>query len=514
MYNLIIVDDEEIIRKGLSLIVNWNSLSFTVVGIFSDGLSALEYIRQNPVDAVLADILMPGLTGLDLASSLRLSDPGIKVVILSGYDSSCYARQAIDCNVFGYLLKPSRKAHIIDVMSRLKLVLDSERRKECILDEHRHETVVRCLQSLCLESSFECDYSLLPVRFMEKWMILCLVEPECRKAKTAGAGVTVFLKQIAGEESFVFSVDRDRFGILVCESEREQCISRAADIAQYIESTLPEKTGCEFSGSVGSVFFGISGLPAAFIEAVSLFGHRLYLGSGVMVDTVESTGVQCTIRKGLEKETATILGAAISRGDPDESARIAMAFFSELIESRLSDFGKLTELLVGLGYHLGESLSFFGLDTSAFNGLKNLGDLKNSATALSGMGLRFADIVRSAALLSAERGSEQPRKLMIQACSVIALGFQGNLGQEDVAAELGISPSYLSRLFKKEIGRNFKDYLTDIRFERAKQLLSELDYKVYEVAEMSGFRDQHYFCEVFKKKTGCTPLEYRERLGS
>ena len=77
-----------------------------------------------------------------------------------------------------------------------------------------------------------------------------------------------------------------------------------------------------------------------------------------------------------------------------------------------------------------------------------------------------------------------------------------------MAAELGYNISYLSTLFKRCFGENFRDYLFDLRLERAKILLLSTQMKNYEIAEKVGFSDPHYFGISFKKMTGYTPTEY------
>ncbi|TDG00790.1 helix-turn-helix transcriptional regulator [Paenibacillus piri] len=80
---------------------------------------------------------------------------------------------------------------------------------------------------------------------------------------------------------------------------------------------------------------------------------------------------------------------------------------------------------------------------------------------------------------------------------------------QSVADELSIHPVWLSRLFKKETGQNFLDYLTEIRIEQAKVMLRDTSLKIYEIALRIGYQEIQYFGKIFKKRTGITPKEYR-----
>ena len=117
---LIIVDDEEDIRLGLTDIINWSDLGFVLCGEFESAVSALEYIKNNPVDIVLTDINMVNMNGLDFAKLLNLEYPEIKVVILSGYKQFEYVKTAMNYNVISYLLKPTDIDEVEETFSKIR----------------------------------------------------------------------------------------------------------------------------------------------------------------------------------------------------------------------------------------------------------------------------------------------------------------------------------------------------------------------------------------------------------
>lgn len=124
MYKLIIVDDEEEIRDGLSELVDWTSLGFMVAEKLQDGSHAIRYLQEHHVDAVLTDIKMTYVSGITLAQYVREHKPDTKVVILSGFQEFALAREAIRYHVSHYLLKPTDLDEVANVFRQIAAELD------------------------------------------------------------------------------------------------------------------------------------------------------------------------------------------------------------------------------------------------------------------------------------------------------------------------------------------------------------------------------------------------------
>lgn len=129
---VLLVDDEPFIARGLSVLVDWNALGFTIAGTASNGKQALSFLKKHPVDLILADIQMPVMDGLELIEILRrdkISDAYF--VILSGYSDFEYARQALRFDCMDYLLKPVMTDQLTELLQKVRASCDrsSEGRK-------------------------------------------------------------------------------------------------------------------------------------------------------------------------------------------------------------------------------------------------------------------------------------------------------------------------------------------------------------------------------------------------
>ena len=124
MYQLLILEDEQNIRNGLVFLFPWHDLGFEIAGAFGDGSEALEFVRDHPVDALLTDIILPKMNGLDTAREILQLHPQTQVVFLTGYRNFSYAHEAIQMHACNYLLKPVKYEELVPVFLEIRETLD------------------------------------------------------------------------------------------------------------------------------------------------------------------------------------------------------------------------------------------------------------------------------------------------------------------------------------------------------------------------------------------------------
>ena len=138
LYRIMLVDDEEEVRKAMIHKMDWEALGFTVTGDAENGEDALEKLEQLEPDVIMTDIRMPYMDGLTFIARVREQYPFIKILILSGYDDFEYAKQAIKLNVTEYILKPVNGEELAEILRKVRISLDEEieqRRNISILQE-------------------------------------------------------------------------------------------------------------------------------------------------------------------------------------------------------------------------------------------------------------------------------------------------------------------------------------------------------------------------------------------
>ena len=130
-YRVLLVDDEEEIRAGISRKIDWDSLGFALAGEADNGEEALELAELVRPDVVLTDIKMPFMDGLELCRRLKRILPAAKTVVFSGFDDFEYARQAVGMGVSEYIMKPINAQEMRGVLLRLKDQLDKQQARAC-----------------------------------------------------------------------------------------------------------------------------------------------------------------------------------------------------------------------------------------------------------------------------------------------------------------------------------------------------------------------------------------------
>ncbi len=516
MYRLIIVDDEEVIRNGLRSVVDWNALGFTVVGTFSNGNAALGYLREHAIDVVLADIRMPRLSGLDLARILMIDKPETLVVILSGYDDFQYAQEAIDLNVFKYLLKPIKEAQLTEVFAKLKDTLDN--RDPRADTEHRLEALREQAMEQWLGSGSptplppSVNGSLEGLKAGARGVLL--LEPRAtgaeREEKADLLGVCASLRRIftdsipeAELRAFILR-NGVRLAVVLAGTPR----ALAEELFEIAQEEASSYAGLTLSAAVGGEVAEDEEIPLSFKEAESTLAHRMYLGLGRLIHPDECGSSE--EERGIQLSVEGVADALVT-GSGRQIAEHLEGSFRQLREARIIRPETVRTVLLSLMVRLKERLlPSAPVVAAALPDDAHLQRELEDSCCLDEFHNRISSMLQSA-LQTAGDGSGSRSAAITAAVRFIQSNYSRDLSLDDVATEVGVSGGYLSRLFKQVTGETFKGYLTRIRLQEAKRLLSETGSRVYEIAENVGYNDQHYFSEVFRKETGLSPLEYRNR---
>ncbi|TVQ37499.1 MAG: response regulator [Spirochaetaceae bacterium] len=525
-YRFLIIDDEPIVREGIRDIIDWGALGFELVGACRDGREGLQALERLKPDVVLTDICMPFVDGLELAAWIAEQYPATRTVLLTGYDEFEYAQEAVKLKVSDFLLKPITADELRHILEKIRDELDAERNRERRLEllQQQLRESLPLLRERFLNRLVRTALNPAEVRhrlgFLELALpgpafvaLVCDLDGSEDQDQLAGlAAHTIVLQAVEGFCGTVaFSTPREQTVVIVSAANETGALSRALECAELIAEQVSRDLGRTVSVGAGDPVTGLEAIPQTYADAVTALEQRLVLGPAQIITAQQLGGVRNATVSRSDADARAVYVRALKTGD----GAAAEAALQEIIGAlRRSDESIETRYLA-MQRLLADALNgldALGIDCSQItepqsNPFVELGRMK-TLEDMQQWFRRFQDSAR--ALLDQRRRQHSQWKAVAAQEFIQANSHQPDLSLRTVCSALSVSKSYFSPIFKQHTGMTFVEYLTAIRMERAKELLSYDDLKSYEVAERVGFRDAHYFSLTFKKQTGLTPTEYRE----
>lgn len=518
-YNLILVDDEDIVRRGIAQCVPWGENGFTLCGLFEHGRQALEFIESHPVDVVISDINMPHMDGLSLSRILAERFPSIMVLLLTGYDDFEYAQEAVKHQVRQFLLKPITAAELSGVLKTVQQELDRLRhreRQQALMQEKLTMSFPLLKERFLMRlvtGRIEADgmtrrrdyfqwrdlkgyYQVLLFRIPEEWSDLQRIT------------LLEYLKSRAGKEDEVFQNSDEQILLLLQELKSPDLGRRAAEVARDGFRQAEEISPLQISVGSGEVVESVYDLQRSYRGARTAADYSRLIGLNQVVSITELRDRGRISPEGFVALARKLLDR-LKEGRRNETEAALEEIFAYLEEHYLTPAEAahyLNRLHIELFYFLPE----IGIETGEALELnlkpEILGSVASAREFFRGMINTIEDRI-------ADRRHDMLISRIERAKKIIASRFaEKEFSLKDICNELYLSTSQFSLLFKEGTGQTFVEYLTACRIEEAKKLLKTSDLKGYEVAEAVGYADPRYFSIIFKKVSGMTAMEYRRSL--
>lgn len=535
-YRVVIMDDEKPIVEGLQAFIDWEEEGFTIAGVAYNGEDGLRIARQVDADVVLTDIRMPLLSGHGVIEQIKAIKPECEFIVLSGYSNFDYAQQALNSGVVCYLLKPVQEEELRKNLRLIKKKLDQRRSSQQELTQLRQR--LEMIRPVVRER-YLCDLvtdELLTVdRLRDKWNFLNLgfdlhrfgvltLEVDGLRSKyhediekillvryQAGDMVEK-LTQEAGI-GVAFRSSRDRVVVLCCEKAGESLTQQQLrDFAAELQSGIRREMDESISVGIGNIYETMDKLHQSYEEANHALDYKLLYGRGCLItfDEISASTPQLLFPIALEKE----MFMCVEIGDEEGAQQRLRQIFGHLSETSGHSPEAVYALCLNFLVSLSRCAAACGIPADELNQdiSLSLNELRRYKTAAELLGYMEGATSEVAGRIRIQR-EQQQKGVVGQVQQYVEEHYAENLSLEMMVERFYINPSYLSQLFKKKTGKNFIDYLTEIRIENAKRLLRESEWKVYEIGTQVGYGSARYFSQIFEKKVGMTPTEYRQAYG-
>ena len=525
MYTVVVADDEEEIRKGIVKKVNWENAGFQVVGEASNGVEALELVEKLEPDLLLTDIQMPFLTGIELAREVREIRPLVNIAFLSGFDDFAYARQAIQYNIINYMLKPISSKELELELHKIKSIIDekfeqftsAENEKKqgekaefilsLLLDGHSEE-YTETEKKEVIQNAISCGLLRSDKTENLQFQVIVTATYQGEENKTIRANVNavdMILKKYVSHVSCYF---KGRI-ISIIATTPTQSKKYLHILVDEIIQSVNRIMGLTCMVGVSRSTSEITNCRENYLEAMHAlsYSHKKentvhFIADEERMETLNQELIQTSIGT-LED---------LLRGGTTEELRHFLEEFSEKIATgkitpALADFliAQMAAAIFRVVYAVAGDSSVKWLDNhfhlNAYH--RSVGQVVESIG-------KYTELCLAAKELIVEQRKKSGEILCDKALEIIQTRFADqDLSIVTVSNEISVSPNYLSTLLKKTTGSTFVELLTKRRMEKANELLLCTSMKIREIAEKSGYRDQHYFSYCFKKVTGKSPNQCR-----
>ncbi|MFS0637873.1 response regulator [Mesobacillus foraminis] len=508
MYNAIIVDDEPVIRFGLKASVNWDKEGLHLLGDFANGEEALKGLKGHTVDLLITDIKMPVMDGICLMKEMQKLFPGIKVILVSSYTDFQYVREGLRLGAVDYVLKATLEP---DEFSRLIQTCVAMIRRERLVEEklqlatqtvtfRERKSLEQTIKRVILDGA---DYRELQDKFgwLQGNLLMITMSLNNIKKLEEQFGFlhktmllediqNYFYKQI--DEGICFSINENQM-LLLLKTSIDPNIA-----VKKLKAEIEEVTSSSYT-----------------------FGFDVIRNLSQVIEGYRNSSFACERRFFYPNQT-------IFRYQPLETGNLPPLNI-DLLHQILLPYDK-QRITAFLGERFAEwesgTVSPSEIKKDACELLSHLFHKKAQVEDLLGK----CNVIKKTETLEEltktmtfqiEEYTESEQQtqyrhqgdnaIMKKALDFIHGHYTEELTLQLVSSHVHISRNYFSVLFKRSVGKNFIDYVMELRIKKACELLENTSLKVYEVAEQSGFKDVKYFSKLFKKLMGASPVDFRSK---
>lgn len=537
MYKVLLADDEGLALDALKFIINKEFKDSCTIRTAQTGRAVIETADSFRPDIAVMDIQMPGISGMEAIKEIHNFSPSTVFIIVSAYDRFTYAKEAISLGVFDYLTKPLDHEVFADTMRKAMHEIDKERerRNSSLRNREKLESVIPVIETgfiysmMMPDNSSNLDEYCKLLDITQKYGTIMIIEfgdaPDKTDGESAndaalqnriGTGIRIQkciprIREAVQEfdpSAITGPIMSNKIAVFIPQensiqeyNERIRMISRVRELITDLES----KTDAGFRIGIGSVH-PIRDIMMSYREAV----ESLKEGTDT-VSHADDLPVSCEYEDDYPIDLEKTIFAAVESGDVRSAENSADRFFTWMVtvhpEMEKSIRLKSLEFVLW-AEHIAYGSGALG--RYRFGARSEYMDFCSTAD-MDALRKWFDERITDATRSVVTKASTQADNLIDQAKEYINDDYSKDISLDDISRRINISPYYFSKLFKEETGINFIEYLTNIRMDKAKELLAQPDISIKDICVSVGYQDPNYFSRIFKKSNGVTPSEYRDQ---
>lgn len=533
MIKVVIADDEEKICQLIKFLIDWKKLGMEIVGVAYNGVEALNLVKDKLPDLIITDIRMPGYDGLELIKRSKEINENLHIIIISGFQHFEYAQNAMKYGVSDYILKPIREEDLLYSVKKIKKKHSeiAERKYSFKVLENRLKYEGKKLRNnLFLEFIFSqtsttnnatidqinenYHYSFKPGFFQ-----VAIVKIDSLNEETTTNALAIIkehvvktLKSMLINDCYELGLYDDEnymYVIINASFSRQRIVKKQLKaVVKKLNTEESRLNNSKFTIGVGVITQDINLLYDSYRSARYSIMERLLLGTEKLIEEVpigdkeEYHEVLLSLNKPLE--------ASIEILDK-KSVLDSIINLKETIASKSDLNGEnlywMVEETWRMYIHYLQVNKF--ISVTEYNSQEKFSTQASNCRSMNELFNYLITQIEESMDLIIEGENQKESKPIRIAKQYIQKHYMEKITLEEVSDLVGFNSTYFSTVFKKDSGNNFVDYLTDVRINKAKELLRE-DLSINVICEEVGYLDMKHFKKTFKKKTGLNPNEFRK----
>ena len=541
MLKIFLAEDEVIVRETIKRMIPWEDLGFELVGEAADGEMALPLLLRQKPDLLITDIKMPFMDGLTLAKVAKKEIPGLKVVILSGYDDFNYAKQAINIGVEDYLLKPITKNALIERLTEIRSRYEHEKTQKEYYEKFHRE--MQAYEKNSSRDFFEALVSgsmdMMEIyRRSEKLGLDIVAEAynvliftmNCEEdfsGQREGyseweAESLELLEEFFSENTsaMLFRCNIFSYGVLI-KGQKETIEENTRSCVSEIQRILDRKEQKrQWFVAAGEPVERLSQIQKSYYSASRAFSQRYLYDENILyydeMASMEKKNVTEDDSTYLQKVDVNALNPVIlqkflSNGLLEETENFVKDYFYAIGQEPLESLVFRNYVTLNVRFSVMSFLKEIGCDTRTLEQEDTKDVLSESSKSLENAIAYAEKIISQAIALRDQNSGNKNRSILKTAVDFIDSHYmEEDMSLNKAANAANVSANHFSALFSQNMGQTFIEYLTNLRMNKAKEYLRCTSMRSSEIAGEIGYKDAHYFSYLFKKTQGMTPSDYRQ----
>ena len=524
MIKALIVDDEKIILNGLIHLIDWGKLGIEIVDALTDSQLALQVLQTKSLDLLITDVNMPNVSGIDLIKAIRASELNIKVIVISGYDDFSYVRQCFLLGVENYLLKPVDELELSKLLEDISGNILQKRNTLKLLENDIDKVKKHVLHRLIIGNLHDDEMKSILTRvgipldkdtYVVATSVIYGKDNLLEHINEIMKEIEDFFSELAEDSNkaaLKISIEclhtaSNEISVLFMYNKKE--IKSTAEIRNDLNKVwakIIERHPVTHFTAIGSVQNNLHSLADSYTDAKKMSSYDLIMPKNSVINYSSMQKLETDFIQRLNLNLQQLDDLLIKENDDKINQIIGNIFAKIRACSEITPY-ECKRIITEMIFHLFGTLGMLGIpidqsdmDQSLLFNILNLPTLDAMQDELTEIALRYWKVHNT---------NVHSHPTITKILKYINQHYYEEISVKTITELFYINPKYLGQLFKQQTGYYFTDYLSNVRIEKAKELLVNTNLKSYDIAMKVGFTDSSYFANVFKKKVGVYPTKYR-----